>query len=153
MAQVKGRKTVNPHAPGQGSPPAKRTCAATTKRGNPCPATPMPDGFCYWHSPLISNEEKRVAQIRGGLNGHRAVIPGAGNPRIGTPKQIREYISETLGLVTRGELDRGIGYLRIYGASVAKQVFESDVLARVEELEKLARRGDLRREERIIDME
>ena len=66
--------------------------------------------------------------------------------------QTQQRLNE-LREVRRRELDRGIGYLRIYGASVAKQVFESDVLARVEELEKLARRGDLRREERIIDME
>lgn len=42
-------------------------CKATNKRGEPCHAHAMKNGYCWLHNPEISEDLKQEARKRGGL--------------------------------------------------------------------------------------
>lgn len=82
-------------------------CKHTKEDGANCGAYAMTGSeFCYLHNPAIPDENKRLAQTRGGTN--RAVMTIA-DPlpaiKLDTPQDAVTLIADTINRVRAGELD------------------------------------------------
>jgi hypothetical protein len=129
-----GRSVQNPNSPPstaapdvahQAEPQAGR-CKGRKKSGGPCRATATGTGWCPFHDPNRSNEEKAIWRQRGAAATHRrsyvvlqherataaATSPGVdlppvpvpGSPDWSTAVAIREYLQALAGKVVRGEI-------------------------------------------------
>jgi len=87
------------------------------------------------HTASVSPEELADQRHKGGVAKIPTIILDAQDPSLGTPRDIRRFIEETVGLCTRGELSTAIGSFRCYAASVALRVFELDLIKRIEQIE------------------
>lgn len=82
-------------------------CHFTKSDGQPCGGYSMTGSdYCFLHNPAIPDEEKRLAQTRGGAN--RAVLTVAEplpQVRLETPSDAVMLLADTINRVRAGELD------------------------------------------------
>jgi len=81
-------------------------CSFIKQDGEQCKANAMSESeYCYLHNPEISEEVKRINQIRGGKN--RAVMLKEALPpmEIHTPDDTIGLLADTIGRVRAGEMD------------------------------------------------
>jgi hypothetical protein len=118
--------TVAPDVAHQAEPQAGR-CKGRKKSGDPCRATATGTGWCPFHDPNRSNEEKAIWRRRGAAATHRRSyvalqheraataptlppgvdlppVPVPGSPDWSTAVAIREYLQSLAGKVLRGEI-------------------------------------------------
>jgi hypothetical protein len=139
LSQEKAVKAVVGRAP---SPPAPKRpgCQGRKKDGDRCDATPNAAGFCPWHDPERSPEEKLAWAVRGGLTSRPTVLPSTSpTPPLDSPQQVSELLRETVGQVRRGEIAPAVANAVGYLCGVALRSFELDLARRLGALEQIAR--------------
>ncbi len=124
----------------------RTTCAGYKKNGDrcECPAT-GDDGFCFWHSPKVSPEERRAAVVKGGLMSRpKALPPETPDARLRSPESCLQLLEESVSQLRRGELDIKIMNSISYAVTTATKVWEVAISDKLDRLEKLVN-GRIRR--------
>ncbi len=92
---------------------ARRRCAAVTKDGRPCPASPLrrtdSDGKyrCFQHTDTVSDKDREISRKKGGLESARVrYLPLATTPMpvLSDPEGVRTLLAETIQQVRTGQL-------------------------------------------------
>lgn len=81
--------------------------AEKCKNDNPCEAWATNDGFCFMHSPHMT-EQRALAQSKGGSVGkdpHDRILVELQPIEIGSSKDIVLLLTETVNLVRTGRMD------------------------------------------------
>ncbi len=124
----------------------KSVCKGTKRNGDPCgcPAT-LQDEFCFWHSPRVTPEEKRLAAMKGGLASRPTVLPPeTGDVRLNTPESCLALLEDTISRTRRGELDVKIANSVAYQITAACKVWVVAISDKLDRLEKMVN-GKVRR--------
>ena len=83
-----------------------KKCKHTKKDGAKCGAYPMTGSeYCYLHNPNISNEDKKLAQTRGGTSKFLTVAEPLPVMKLENPQDTISLIADTINRVRAGELD------------------------------------------------
>jgi hypothetical protein len=97
----------------------------------------MDNGFCYFHNPDISEEQKKEAQSKGGKGNHRVQEPMS-PLGLKQTKDVVSLLEETINALRAGQLDvkiaNGVGYL---AGQLVKAIEISELEKRVEGIEKV----------------
>lgn len=121
-------------------------CHGTTKAGKPCPATGTVGGYCYWHSPTISEAAKQAARVRGHKNAAKARLPLKFTPAdFATEAGARKVLEETADFVRSGKIPNSTAQTIAKLAGVAARLGE---LRAAEEIAKLQRELEAKTRER-----
>jgi len=114
-------------------------CKHTKEDGTQCGAYAMADTeFCYLHNPAISDEEKKLAQVKGGEN--RALMIDEPLPvmRLETPSDAVMLLADTINRVRTGTLDPRIANTIGYLAGHLLKAFEvAQLKDKIEVIERL----------------
>jgi hypothetical protein len=113
----------------------KVTCQGITKRGAPCTANATASGYCPFHDPNISKEEKLAWATKGGYSSRTTVMPDAPTPELSSPEDVTNLLQETTGRVLRGEISPAVANAIGYLASISLRSFELDVARKIAALE------------------
>jgi hypothetical protein len=114
----------------------RRLCAGTTKAGAPCPSAGLRDGYCYWHSPNVTEAQKMASRRKGGLYTAMS-IPDAPDPKLRDPETITAFLDEIAGRVLRGEITPAMGAVLKGIADSSLRAYEASLARRLADLEKL----------------
>ena len=114
-------------------------CRGLTKEGGRCQSPASRSGWCFWHDPDRSREEKLAAASKGGLASRPSVLPAAADVRLRSPDGCLEILEETASQVRRGELAANVANSVGYLVATAVKVIEVTISDRLDRLEKLAR--------------
>ena len=81
-------------------------CVYIKSDGEKCQANAMSDGeYCYLHNPDISQEDKRLAQVKGGEARGITISEALPEIQITTPTDAVILVVDTIGRVRAGTLD------------------------------------------------
>jgi len=125
---------------------SKTTCAGVKKNGDPC-GSPASDetGFCFWHSPRVSPEERHAAAMKGGLMCRPKVLPPeTADVRLTSPEACLELLQESVSQMRKGTIDIKVMNSIAYSVTAACRVWEVALSAKLNKLEKLVH-GRMRR--------
>jgi hypothetical protein len=112
-------------------------CLGTTRAGKPCPATGTVDGYCYWHSPKISEAAKNAARERGRRNGAKARLPLKFTPAdFATEAGARKVLEETADFVRSGKIPNSTAQTIAKLAGVAARLAEMKAAEEIARLER-----------------
>jgi len=115
-------------------------CKHIKDNGKQCKANAMDNGYCYLHNPDISEEEKKMARVRGGEN--NAVLIGEimGESKIRTSEDIVDLMESVINKVKQGVLDVRVANTLGYLAGVTqKSIKEVEVESRLKRIEDIIR--------------
>ena len=83
-----------------------RKCKHIKTDGTPCGAYQMTGSeYCYLHNPDIADEEKRLAQVKGGTSKFLTVAEPLPLMKLETPQDAITLIADTINKVRAGKLD------------------------------------------------
>lgn len=86
--------------------PSDRKCQHTKEDGTPCGAYAMTgQEFCYLHNPAITDEEKKLAQVKGGKARALTIAEPLPLMKLETPQDAVMLIADTINRVRAGGLD------------------------------------------------
>jgi len=122
---------------------AGRICRAKTKSGKSCQALAILDSnFCFAHEPRLAEKRRQWRQAGGKRSTKKALLAEAAT--VQTPEQVRDLLGRTVEAVRRGDLDartaNAVGYLCNL---LLKAIRETDVVRRLDELERVVRMGGI----------
>lgn len=119
-------------------------CLFIKPNGDRCGANAMSDSdYCYLHNPEISQEDKLVAQTRGGQNRSPKVYQPLPPIKIKKTSDIMGLLNDTINQVRQGKLDCRVGNTIGYLAGVAIKAFEtSELEERLEQIELVIKNKD-----------
>jgi hypothetical protein len=111
-------------------------CLSLTKAGGPCPSSGLSDGYCYWHSPNVTEAQKTASRRRGGLY-TMLTVPSAPDPQLRDPDTITAFLDATAGRILRGEITPAMGAVLKGIAHSCLRAYEASVARRLADLEQL----------------
>jgi hypothetical protein len=111
-------------------------CQGTKKDGSSCQSPATANGWCFWHDPDRSVDEKHAAAMRGGLVHKRKALPASAQAIIlSSPEAAVAALERNADATAKGELDPRIANSVAYQIRVAIDawtVMISDKLDRLE---------------------
>ena len=113
-------------------------CEHIKNDGEECQASLMSGSkYCYFHSPEISPEERKISQKRGGEN-RKIILSSPLDPiTLQKPKDVVLLLSETINKVRTGEMDIKIANcIGVLSGHLTKALELTEVEERVEVIEK-----------------
>jgi hypothetical protein len=94
--------------------------------------------YCYQHNPAVSAEEKRAAQVRGGLTHRPALAAPLPAIPIAAPGDVITLLGDTINRVRTGELDPRIANcLGVLAGHLLKAFEIADTATRIEKIERV----------------
>ena len=115
-------------------------CKATNKKGEPCKAQAMANGFCYRHNPEISDEEKLKASAKGGTPYLARVENQIAHTdfKLGEPKGLLDLLVSNINDLRAGRIDPKTSNAVVQNVGMILRVYETAVQEnRIRELERL----------------
>ncbi len=123
---------------------ARRRCAATTKDGRPCPASPLrrtdSDGKyrCFQHTDTVTAEEREISRKKGGLESARVrYLPqDIPLPVLSDPVSVRDLLADTIQQVRTGQLAPNAGQCVVAAVNSSIKLAELAVAVQLKDLER-----------------
>jgi hypothetical protein len=84
-------------------------CQHLKDNGDPCAAPAMADGFCFFHSPNIPEDQKSAARVTGGKNNALVIREALPPIPIHKPEDAVSLISDTITRIRSGTMDPRVG--------------------------------------------
>lgn len=114
-------------------------CAFIKSNNEICEANAMHENeFCFLHNPLISAEEKRNMQKRGGESKHLTVLEPLPPIIITQSKDVVSLLTDTINRVRSGELDtRVANCLGVLSGHLLKAFEVAELENRLESIERV----------------
>ena len=104
-------------------------CIYSKDNGVQCNANAMTDSdYCYLHNPAISDETKRLNQIKGGENRSLTVTNPLQEIDVASGHDIFTLLNKTIKEVRAGEIDAKVANTIGYLAGVMIKAYEASVL-------------------------
>jgi hypothetical protein len=112
-------------------------CKYIKEDGKRCNVNAMEDGYCYFHSPNIPEEEKKLARVKGGKNNVVLIGEIMEETPVRTSEDVVKLMEDVINRVKQGVLDirtaNTIGYLAGVTQKAIKEVEVEDRLKRIEQ--------------------
>jgi len=87
-----------------------RRCKATTTAGSPCSAQPVrADGYCWWHSPALTNERDEARRRGGAARSNKARAKKRLPAGVLSNDDLRGVLGLTIAKVLQGTVEPGVG--------------------------------------------
>lgn len=114
-------------------------CELVKPDGERCGAPAMAGAnYCYLHNPAIDADEKRAAQVRGGLTHRAAVAEPLPALPIAGPGDVITLLGDTVNRVRAGELDpRVANCLGVLAGHLLKAFEIAQTATRIEKIERI----------------
>lgn len=113
-------------------------CITQKSDGSLCEAKTLTDDlYCFFHSPNVSEEERKSAQSRGGKGNTMKTTSPLPARKIDKAKDVVALLEETVNLVRAGELDVKVANcIGVLSGQVLKALEMSTIATRVEIIER-----------------
>jgi len=93
-------------------------CKYVLPSGEQCKANAVKNStHCYFHSPLISEAEKKAAQAKGGANRARKLDQPLPGIKLEKLADVKQFMSNVIGQAAKGEMDTRAAKDLIYMAT------------------------------------
>lgn len=112
-------------------------CKYIKENGEGCNANATEDGYCYFHSPSIPEEEKKLARVKGGENNVVLIGELMEETPVRTSEDVVKLMEDVINRVKQGILDirtaNTLGYLAGVTQKAIREVEVEDRLKRIEQ--------------------
>ncbi len=113
-------------------------CQGVRKDGSPCQSPATSGGWCYWHHPDRTPEEKHATAMKGALASRPKTLPAAtADITLMSPEGALVALQENASKTRRGELDPRVANSFAYQVGIAVKIWETCISDRLDRLEKL----------------
>lgn len=123
-------------------------CNFTKSNGEKCKTNAMKNGFCYFHNPEISEEEKRNAVVKGGKSNKMLMVNSRfPEVKLKSAKDVSKLLSMMISKVMNNELDLRIATGITYIASHLLKAYEqTDLQEQIDNIEEMINKLNIQKQ-------
>lgn len=108
-----------------GAPAGPSGCPASTKRGEPCRAPPLPgSAWCAFHAPELA-EQRQAARSRGAVASNKLRAIEGKRSRLDAPAALARFTADLIHRTVEGRLPADVARTAFYGLSIQRQLLEA----------------------------
>ena len=123
-------------------------CNFIKSNGEKCKTNAMKNGFCYFHNPEISEEEKRNAVAKGGKSNKMLMVNSRfPEVKLKSAKDVSKLLSMMISKVMNNELDLRIATGITYIASHLLKAYEqTDLQEQIDNIEEMINKLNIQKQ-------